>query len=364
MTRPTARLLLPVPLLLVACATDLAAQKPPYDVFPPAEAPYYRVRYEASDKPGELLYAVNYTVWIPPGVKTLRGVDRPPARVRRRVVQVGPHRRLRPALAGAGEEARLRAAVARPTSSRRRPTARCGATRATAPTPRSRSASPTSARSPGHPELAKVPWALWGHSGGGHWAGGMVMLHPDRVAAAWLRSGVPLLKDDPTRKGIKAHALPGRRAQGAGDVQPRHEGGRDRQGQELRRRVARERGVLQRGPRQGRAGRRRGRSAVEPRLRQPALPRHPVARRLPDRPPAEGRRRSAQGHAGGRRVARPAPRRRSGTGREVSRRTAQGRVAAERSGGESVDGVRQGHEGDATPRRRPRRRTCGCRATS
>jgi hypothetical protein len=36
----------------------------------------------------------------------------------------------------------------------------------------------------------------------------MVMLHPDRIAAAWLRSGVPLLKDDPSRKGIKAHALP------------------------------------------------------------------------------------------------------------------------------------------------------------
>jgi pimeloyl-ACP methyl ester carboxylesterase len=60
----------------------------------------------------------------------------------------------------------------------------------------------------GHPELAKAPWALWGHSGGGHWAGGMVMLHPDRIAAAWLRSGVPLLKDDPARKGIKGHALP------------------------------------------------------------------------------------------------------------------------------------------------------------
>ena len=39
-----------------------------------------------------------------------------------------------------------------------------------------------------------MPWALWGHSGGGHWAGGMVLLHPERVAAAWLRSGVPSLK--------------------------------------------------------------------------------------------------------------------------------------------------------------------------
>jgi hypothetical protein len=35
------------------------------------------------------------------------------------------------------------------------------------------------------------------------------MLHPDRVAAAWLRSGVPLLKPDPKRATIKAHTLPG-----------------------------------------------------------------------------------------------------------------------------------------------------------
>ena len=34
------------------------------------------------------------------------------------------------------------------------------------------------------------------------------MLHPERVAAAWLRSGVPLLKPDPSRSGIKAHTLP------------------------------------------------------------------------------------------------------------------------------------------------------------
>lgn len=45
----------------------------------------------------------------------------------------------------------------------------------------------------GHPELSTVPWALWGHSGGGHWAGGMTLLHPERTVAAWLRSGVPAL---------------------------------------------------------------------------------------------------------------------------------------------------------------------------
>src|ERR1039458_9334862 len=41
----------------------------------------------------------------------------------------------------------------------------------------------------GHPELEIVPWALWGHSGGGIWADVMACLHPDRVAAMWLRSG-------------------------------------------------------------------------------------------------------------------------------------------------------------------------------
>ena len=35
-------------LLLVAPDAALLAQQAPYDVFPPAEPPYYRVRYEAS----------------------------------------------------------------------------------------------------------------------------------------------------------------------------------------------------------------------------------------------------------------------------------------------------------------------------
>jgi hypothetical protein len=36
----------------------------------------------------------------------------------------------------------------------------------------------------------------------------MVLMHPERVAAAWLRSGVPLLKANPERSTIKAHTLP------------------------------------------------------------------------------------------------------------------------------------------------------------
>jgi hypothetical protein len=45
------------------------------------------------------------------------------------------------------------------------------------------------AKKSGHPEIATVPWCLWGHSGGGIWSNVMSMLYPDRVAAVFLRSG-------------------------------------------------------------------------------------------------------------------------------------------------------------------------------
>jgi len=60
--------------LVLATAVSSLAQEPPYDVFPEAEPPYYRVRYEPLNQPGELIFPVNYTIWIPEGVKTLRGI--------------------------------------------------------------------------------------------------------------------------------------------------------------------------------------------------------------------------------------------------------------------------------------------------
>jgi hypothetical protein len=41
----------------------------------------------------------------------------------------------------------------------------------------------------GHMELEKVPWCLWGHSGGGFWASLIETMYPDRIVAIWLRSG-------------------------------------------------------------------------------------------------------------------------------------------------------------------------------
>lgn len=44
----------------------------------------------------------------------------------------------------------------------------------------------------GHPELAEIPWCLWGHSGGGFWASLMQVSDPERIVAIWLRSGTAL----------------------------------------------------------------------------------------------------------------------------------------------------------------------------
>lgn len=194
-------------LFLLALTATLSAQKAPYDVFPPAEAPYYRVRYEASTQPGSLIFPVNYTIWVPPGVKSLRGVI---------VHQHGcGEGSCKSGLTGAFDLhwqalAKKHGCALLAPSYEQPEKADCQMWC----DPRNGSSEAfqkclvdLGAKS-GHPELARVPWALWGHSGGGHWAGGMVLMHPERVAAAWLRSGVPLLTENPERSTIKTHRVP------------------------------------------------------------------------------------------------------------------------------------------------------------
>ncbi|MEM9480468.1 MAG: hypothetical protein AAGA58_12515 [Verrucomicrobiota bacterium] len=182
------------------------AQVAPHDNPPPVEPPYFRVRYEASEKPGELIFPVQYTVWIPEGVKTLRGV----------VVhqhgcgegsclsgQTGAFDLHWQALARKHDCALMAPSYEQPQE------ADCGMWC----DPRNGSGDTFKralvdlGEESGHPELAKVPWALWGHSGGGVWTGGMTLLYPDRVAAVWLRSGVPLLEPNPDRPERKPHEI-------------------------------------------------------------------------------------------------------------------------------------------------------------
>jgi len=177
-------------LLFLALAVSVSAQEAPYDKPLPVEPPYYRVRYEASTKPGELVYPVNYTLWVPPGVKTLRGVvvhQHGCGEGSCKSGQTGAFDLHWQALAKKHDCALLSPTYEQPDK------ANCQMwcdPRNGSDVTFQRSLRDLGTQS-GHPELTKVPWALWGHSGGGHWSGGMVLLHPDRVAAAWLRSGVP-----------------------------------------------------------------------------------------------------------------------------------------------------------------------------
>ena len=192
--------------IVASVAGTVAGQQPPYDVRPAVEPPYHRVRFEAATAPGELVFPVTVTAWIPDGVKTLRGV----------IVHqhgcgtgscssglTGAHDLHWQALAKRHGCALVSPAYEQPDK------ADCQLWC----DPRNGSAGAFQralvelGRMSGHPELADAPWALWGHSGGGHWAGGMAVLHPQRTIAVWLRSGVPLLEADPARPGIKPHAV-------------------------------------------------------------------------------------------------------------------------------------------------------------
>jgi hypothetical protein len=192
--------------LLGALPVTLVAQQPPYEIVPPANPPYYRVRYEASSQLGQLSFPVNYTIWIPSNARALRGVivhQHGCGEGSCKSGLTGAFDLHWQALARKHDCALLAPAYEQPEM------ADCQMwcdPRNGSDAAFQKCLVDFGAKS-GHPELAGLPWALWGHSGGGHWAGGMVLLHPDRVAAAWLRSGVPLLKLNPERPTIKPHSL-------------------------------------------------------------------------------------------------------------------------------------------------------------
>lgn len=154
----------------------------------PASGRYYEVTYPPSQQPGELQLGVTYTLWVPKGAKTLRGVI------------VHQH--------GCGEGACKGGATAAydlhwQALARKWDCALLGPSYHQSDQqncrlwcdPRNgsdkaflKSLSHFAAES-GHPELEKAPWALWGHSGGGFWASLMQTMHPERIVAIWFRSG-------------------------------------------------------------------------------------------------------------------------------------------------------------------------------
>ena len=177
-------------LLSVVLVGPVFAQVLPYANPLPADPPYYRVRYESSSQEGELVFPVSFTVWIPPDVKSLRGLivhQHGCGEGSCKSGQTGAFDLHWQALAKKHGCALMSPVYEQPEK------ANCQLwcdPRNGSDAVFQKSLTELGAKS-NHPELATVPWALWGHSGGGHWAGGMTLLHSDRVAAAWLRSGVP-----------------------------------------------------------------------------------------------------------------------------------------------------------------------------
>lgn len=149
---------------------------------------YYEVSYPPSDQTGELSLGVTYTLWIPDGPAKLRGII-----VHQHGCGTGACK--------AGETAaydlhwqalakKWDCALLGPSyhqDDKQNCRLWCD--------PRNGS-SQTFLKSLGelasksqHPELADVPWCLWGHSGGGFWASLMQMMYPERIIAIWFRSG-------------------------------------------------------------------------------------------------------------------------------------------------------------------------------
>ncbi len=153
-----------------------------------AAGTYFSVDYAPSKEPGELVFGVTYTVWIPDGVEKLRGVI-----VHQHGCGEGACKGGKTAaydlhwqaLAKKWDCALLGPSFQQPEKENCR--LWCDPRNGSAKT--FLRALSDLAKSAKHPELETAPWCLWGHSGGGYWASLMQTLYPERIVAIWFRSG-------------------------------------------------------------------------------------------------------------------------------------------------------------------------------
>lgn len=153
-----------------------------------AAGSYFTLEYPPSEKPGELIYGVTYTLWVPEGVEKIKGVI-----VHQHGCGAGACKGGETAAYDLHWQALAKkhgCALLGPSyhqadgqDCRQWCDPRNGSEKTFL-----RSLEDFAVQSK-HPELTKVPWALWGHSGGGFWSSLMLTLHPERIAAIWFRSG-------------------------------------------------------------------------------------------------------------------------------------------------------------------------------
>jgi poly(3-hydroxybutyrate) depolymerase len=146
------------------------------------------VEYPPSTQPGELIFKSVYRLWIPDGVKQLRAVI-----VHQHGCGVGSWKNG----LTAADDLHWQALAKKWDAALLGPSYQMGEKDNCRMWCDPRNGSEKTflralsdfAKQSNHPELDKVPWALWGHSGGGFWSSLMLTLHPDRIAAIWFRSG-------------------------------------------------------------------------------------------------------------------------------------------------------------------------------
>ena len=149
---------------------------------------YLEVTYPPSTQPGELQMGVTYTLWIPDGVAKLRGII---------VHQHGCGSGACKGGATAAYDLHWQALAKKWDCALLGPSYQQGEKQSCRLwcDPRNGSAKTflraikQFASQSKHPELEKVPWCLWGHSGGGFWASLIETMYPERIVAVWLRSG-------------------------------------------------------------------------------------------------------------------------------------------------------------------------------
>jgi len=154
---------------------------------------YLKVDYPASTVEGELRIAVTYTLWIPDGVKTCRGIivhQHGAGMTASKEGSTAAYDLHWQALAKKWDCALLGPAYhvlndgdLGPAGSDYWFDPRLGSDKAFL------KALGEFGTKSGHPELATVPWAVWGHSAGAGWADVMSTLHPERIVAVYYRSG-------------------------------------------------------------------------------------------------------------------------------------------------------------------------------
>ena len=159
---------------------------------------YLKIDYPASTASNELQVAVTYTLWIPDGVKTLRAIivhqhgAGTTASIEGSTAAYDLHwqalaKKWDCALWGSSYHVLNEKIDISPGASELWFDPRRGSEKTFL------KALADFAANSGHPEIEEVPWALWGHSGGGIWSDVMTALHPDRVVAVWMRSGSALM---------------------------------------------------------------------------------------------------------------------------------------------------------------------------